>query len=46
MVDIGEGKGIDLQVPFGGGSALLLFYSLGPMAACNNIPHIMLNNGF
>ena len=39
-------KGILCEVPFFGGSALLLFYSVGTMASCNYIPQIMLNNVF
>ena len=31
-------KGILCEVPFYGGSALLLFYSVGVMASCNYIP--------
>ena len=39
-------KGILCEVPFCGGSALLLSYSIETMASCNYIPHTMLNNVF
>ena len=39
-------KGILCEVPFLGGSALLLFYSVGVMASCNYIPQIMIINVF
>ena len=39
-------KGILCEVPFFGGSALLLFYSVGAMASCNYIPQMMLNDVF
>ena len=32
-------KWIRCEVPFFGGSALLIFYSVGAMASCNYIPH-------
>ena len=39
-------KGTLCEIPFCGGSALLLFYSDGDMASCNYIPQIMLNDVF
>ena len=39
-------KGVLCEVPFYGGSALLLFYSVRAMVSCNYIPQIMLNNVF
>ena len=37
-------EGILCEVPFLGGSDLLLFHSVGVMASCNYIPQIMSDN--
>ena len=39
-------KGKLCEVPFFGGSTLVLFYSVGAMGSCNYIPQVMLNNIF